>query len=72
MVHYTATDKSNAGYFKLPLKHMWIHNLLMSIPMGKWPKELQEFVKEECQRMGVCGEVIACSVAEWMKKELPY
>ena len=59
----------NASYFGIPVKWMPIHNRYMSIPTNQWPQSLVDFAQEVSKRVGWCGDVAACAVADWIKQE---
>jgi len=44
------------------------HCELMGMKTTKWPDDLWEVVTETTQSIGVCGDVIACAVADWLKE----
>lgn len=43
--------------------------LMYQINMNEWPKSLMDYVNQVGAKIGLCGEVIVESVAEWIKKE---
>ena len=45
------------------------HCRLMQLKMSDWPSALWEFVKGVTQEVGLCGDVVACAVADWLKNE---
>lgn len=59
-------DSDNASYFGIPVGLMPKHNRLMSMPTGQWPAELLAFVR--AQPGPLCGDVVACAVADWLKR----
>lgn len=43
-----------------------MHTKLMNQKMSGWPESLFIHVQTICNRVGVCGEVIAEAVADWV------
>jgi hypothetical protein len=64
------TDRYNAGYFGIDVEWMPLHNYYMGAYFKsgvKWPQELTDHCNEVYRRIGFCGDVMACAVADWMK-----
>ena len=62
-------DKYNAAYLGIPMEWMSMYNNFISMPMNQWPQSLVDFCTEVTNRIGWCGDVAACAVADWMKEE---
>ena len=65
----TEINQYNASYFGIPVERMTEHNALMKMYMSAWPQELKDFCQEVFNRIGFCGDVCACAVADWLKTQ---
>ena len=65
----TKTDKYNASYFEIPVERMKEHNALMSMYICAWPEDLKSYCKAVSEKIGWCGDVAACTVADWLKTQ---
>ena len=63
------TKKHNMSYLGLNSEQYDKHCRLMGMKMSKWPDSLYNHVKQETQRVGVCGDAVACAVASWLKEQ---
>ena len=45
---------------------MHMHNELMETEIRYWPESLKEFVDARQRAYGLCGDVIATAVADWI------
>ena len=59
-------EKTN--YMGLNNEQLIMFNSLIKKPMNQWPKSLWEFVRSNCNELGLCGDVMAESVALWVKE----
>lgn len=59
----------NASYFGIPVVWMEEHNKFMGMRPSEWPQSLTDFCTEVSSRIGWCGDVAGCAVADWMKQE---
>ena len=57
----------NMETLRLRLKEYHLHERFMVWKMNEWPESLQEHVKAVCGEVGMCGDVIAESVAGWIR-----
>jgi hypothetical protein len=65
-------DAYNASYFGIPVAWMPLHNYFMTAYRHKgveWPQELTDFCNAVYQRIGFCGDVMACAVGDWLKTQ---
>lgn len=69
--HPTVPSRSlewNARYLELNLDEARLHEQYMLLRTDRWPRSLQSAVESTIQRVGLCGDAIACAVAEWIKQ----
>ena len=57
----------NMEYLGLENNEMHLHEELMEQEMRYWPESLQALAKDTVNRVGLCGDVMACVVADWIK-----
>lgn len=67
-MYLTEIDKHNMKYLGLDEEQYVIHKKLMRIPMKDWPTELTNYVKTTHGKDAICGDAIACWVAEWVRQ----
>jgi hypothetical protein len=58
----------DVNYMGLSDEQQIIFDNLMKKPLNQWPKSLFEFAKSNANEVGFCGEVLAESVALWVKE----
>lgn len=59
---------SNMEYLNLTDEQYDRHQELMQAKMSEWPDPLWQYVKEVGSHVGICGEVISSSVADWVRE----
>ena len=57
----------NMAYLKLRNWEYRLHEHLMNTSMCELPEGLQEKLKETCDKIGMCGDVIAMVIADWIR-----
>ena len=62
-------DAYNASYFGIPVEWVPLVYKYMKMPTNQWPQSLQDRATEVSNRIGWCGDVAACTVADWVKEE---
>lgn len=65
----TDADRHNAAYHGIPLAWIERYNELMGMSMNAWPTSLQQFAQTVFDKVGFCGDVCSCTVADWMKEQ---
>jgi hypothetical protein len=63
----TSRFAPNMLYHRLRQQEMYLHEHLMETNINNWPESLQALAKERCDRYGMCGEVFAAAVADWIR-----
>ena len=59
--------KNNKGYLKLTDDQCDMHMDIMSMKTNEWPESLKTMCKQEIDKVGFCGDVVACVVADWLR-----
>lgn len=59
--------RHNMSYLRLTKEQYETHCLLMKCPMGAWPALLKLHVDKVGRESGLCGDVISCAVADWIR-----
>lgn len=57
----------NMAYLKLRNWEYRLHELLMNTSMNQLPENLQEKIRVTCKEIGMCGDVIAVVIADWIR-----
>lgn len=60
--------KNNRNYLGLTDEQCDLHREIMGKAMSLWPESLTDYCKSQASVSGVCGDAIACWVAEWIKQ----
>ncbi len=56
----------NMKIFRLKRNEMQYHEALMGTEVRYWPEFLKAFVNTRIEEQGICGDVIATAVADWI------
>ena len=62
------TAESNMTYLGLTVSQYGQYQELMRCPMSSWPGSLRDYCREQSRREGVCGDLLASWVAEWIRQ----
>lgn len=62
--------KHNMEYLRLNKGQYKRHCDLMKTPMNQYPPKLQEYMKIESEKSGVCGDAIACWVTDYVRGDV--
>ena len=63
-----STTAINMEYLKLRNWEYRLYENLMNTSMCQLPENLQEKIRLTCKEIGICGDVIAMSIADWIRK----
>jgi hypothetical protein len=66
-VEFSNTDAANAAYHGLSALDARVFRDLIGSPLGLWPVSLRELALKRVVELGLCGEVLAETVAAWIK-----
>ena len=64
--------EANMKYLELDTRRYAVYRKLMSLPMNQWPEEADSYIRTAHGKEPVCGDAIACWVAEWVKNRPDY
>lgn len=60
-------DEYNMKYLELDQFEYNSHKRLMNMNMDRWNPKLFAYVKNRCNELGLCADVISGAVAEYIK-----